>query len=57
MYTFSSQTAIHLPNINIKLIKTGKFHPSALNNFTTFFSYRNYEDYNLFDIRKLQQKT
>lgn len=32
-HNFSSQTAIPLPNRNIKLIKTGNFTPSALNNF------------------------
>lgn len=32
-HNFSSQTAIPLPNRNIKLIKTGNFSPSALNNF------------------------
>lgn len=53
--------AIPISNRNRKLIKAGYFSTSALNNFTLqnslFFSYCNYKDYILFDMRKLQSKT
>lgn len=49
--------AIPISNRNRKLIKAGYFSASALNNFTLqnslFFSFCNYKDYILFDMRRL----